>query len=51
MMYIVYIDIKLFYIISYRELLYRDICLYRVYHTSLIPMPLRPTPLYTLAQY
>ena len=36
MMYIVYIDIKLFYIISYRELLYRDICLYRVYCTSLL---------------
>ena len=36
MMYIVYIDIKLFYIISYRELLYRDICLYRVYRTSLV---------------
>ena len=38
MMYIVYINIKLFYIISYRELLYRDICLYRVYRTSLHTM-------------
>ena len=35
-MYIMYIDIKLFHIISYHELLYHDIYLYRVYRTSLI---------------